>query len=105
MEIYLKFKFYSYVSSIILVIILIFNFQKFIDIFDSTRHLSFRTSKDLQRKEIADSSMTDEKQILISYVRAEAAHHAIALKQELSSLGYSVYLVRCLLGKVTLSKI
>lgn len=57
-----------------------------------TRHLSFRTSKDLQRKEMADSSMTDEKQILISYVRVEAAHHAIALKQELSSLGYSVYL-------------
>ena len=82
-------------------IILILVFHMFIEIVDSTRHLSFRTSKDIQRKEMADSSMTDEKQILISYVRAEAAHHAIALKQELSSLGYSVYLVRhsCLIFK------
>ncbi|VDI62669.1 Hypothetical predicted protein [Mytilus galloprovincialis] len=57
-----------------------------------TRHLSFRTSKDLDRNQIADSSMNDEKQILISYVRADAAHHALILKQELSSLGFSVYL-------------
>ncbi|XP_063433668.1 uncharacterized protein LOC134715430 isoform X1 [Mytilus trossulus] len=57
-----------------------------------TRHLSFRTSKDLDRNQIADSSMTDEKQILISYVRTDAAHHALILKQELSSLGFSVYL-------------
>ncbi|CAC5403742.1 unnamed protein product [Mytilus coruscus] len=57
-----------------------------------TRHLSFRTSKDLDRNQIADSSVTDEKQILISYVRADAAHHALTLKQELSSLGFSVYL-------------
>lgn len=62
-------------------------------IFFSTRHLSFRTSKDLDRNQIADSSMTDGKQILISYVRADAAHHALILKQELSSLGFSVYLV------------
>ena len=58
-----------------------------------SRHLSFRTSKDLNRKQLADSSMADGKQILISYVRADAAHHALALKQELSSLGLSVYLV------------
>ncbi|XP_063435796.1 uncharacterized protein LOC134716722 [Mytilus trossulus] len=57
-----------------------------------TRHLSFRTSKDLDRNPIADSSMNNEKQILISYVRTDAAHHALILKQELSFLGFSVYL-------------
>ena len=61
------------------------------------RHLSFRSSKDLERISPADSSVGDVtaavKQILISYVRAEAAQHALRLKQELSALGFSVYLV------------
>ncbi|XP_061171783.1 uncharacterized protein LOC133181268 [Saccostrea echinata] len=60
------------------------------------RHLSFRSSKDLERVSPADSSVGDVtgsvKQILISYVRAEAAQHALRLKQELSALGFSVYL-------------
>ncbi|XP_078312301.1 uncharacterized protein LOC111099612 isoform X1 [Crassostrea virginica] len=60
------------------------------------RHLSFRSSKDLERISPADSSVGDVtaavKQILISYVRAEAAQHALRLKQELSALGFSVYL-------------
>lgn len=60
------------------------------------RHLSFRASKDLDRCQVADSSVGNiqyAKQILISYVRADAAHHALELKQELSHLGFSVYLV------------
>ncbi|XP_062566077.1 uncharacterized protein LOC134228434 isoform X2 [Saccostrea cucullata] len=60
------------------------------------RHLSFRSSKDLERVSPADSSVGDMtgsvKQILISYVRAEAAQHALRLKQELSHLGFTVYL-------------
>lgn len=32
--------------------------------------------------------------ILISYVRAEAAQYALDLKQELVTMGFSVYLVR-----------
>lgn len=60
------------------------------------RHLSFRSSKDLERVSPADSSVGDVtgsvKQILISYVRAEAAQHALRLKQELSALGFTVYL-------------
>ncbi|KAJ8317746.1 hypothetical protein KUTeg_005650 [Tegillarca granosa] len=59
------------------------------------RHLSFRDSKDLDRCQVADSSVGNiqyAKQILISYVRADAAHHALDLKQELSLLGFSVYL-------------
>ncbi|KAK3094446.1 hypothetical protein FSP39_001842, partial [Pinctada imbricata] len=60
-----------------------------------TRHLSFRSSKDLDRIPLGDSDHHDKdtgKQILISYVRAEAADHALNLKQELARLGYSVYL-------------
>ena len=36
------------------------------------------------------------KQILLSYVRAEAAGHALALKAKLTHMGYSVYLVNVL---------
>ncbi|KAJ8317747.1 hypothetical protein KUTeg_005651 [Tegillarca granosa] len=71
------------------------------------RHLSFRDSKDLDRCQVADSSVGNiqyAKQILISYVRADAAHHALDLKQELSLLGFSVYLVKLadVLGKIIL---
>ncbi|XP_046576858.1 LOW QUALITY PROTEIN: uncharacterized protein LOC124284791 [Haliotis rubra] len=61
------------------------------------RQLSFRTSKDTDRQssvdvtEVTDTS-PDTKQLLISYVRAEAADHALKLKEELSVLGFSVYL-------------
>ncbi|KAL5016779.1 hypothetical protein ScPMuIL_006368 [Solemya velum] len=46
------------------------------------------------RQESADStgSLDAGKQILISYARAEAAEHALSLKHELSSLGFSIYL-------------
>lgn len=51
----------------------------------------------MERISPADSSVGDVtgsvKQILISYVRAEAAQHALRLKQELSALGFTVYLV------------
>ena len=33
------------------------------------------------------------KDILISYVRAEAAQHAVRLKEKLTEMGYSVFLV------------
>ncbi|KAL3864953.1 hypothetical protein ACJMK2_006594 [Sinanodonta woodiana] len=61
------------------------------------RDLSFRSSKDVERQQSADSSnvgvtSSTVKQILISYVRAEAAEHAVTLKEELSALGFSVYL-------------
>ncbi|XP_071090137.1 uncharacterized protein [Haliotis cracherodii] len=61
------------------------------------RQLSFRTTKDTDRQssvdvtEVTDTS-PDTKQLLISYVRAEAADHALKLKEELSVLGFSVYL-------------
>ncbi len=60
--------------------------------------MSFRTTKDSERgssvdvKEIIDTC-SDSKQLLISYVRAEAADHALRMKEQLSSLGFSVYLV------------
>lgn len=38
---------------------------------------------------------TNKKQILISYVRIEAALHALSLKEEFEKLGFSVYLVLC----------
>lgn len=58
------------------------------------KELSFRSSKDLFRQ--LDSDVTDSgakpKQVLISYVRSEAANHALKLKERLTSLGLSVYL-------------
>ncbi|XP_064603291.1 uncharacterized protein LOC135468797 isoform X2 [Liolophura sinensis] len=59
------------------------------------RELSYRSSKDIDRRHSDDSGSTEQvepKQILISYVRAEAAQHALDLKQYLSEFGYSVYL-------------
>jgi hypothetical protein len=46
---------------------------------------------------IMDAGSTSKhKQILISYVRAEAAEHAVRLKKSLISLGFSVFLVSVL---------
>jgi hypothetical protein len=43
---------------------------------------------------IMDANNTSKhKQILISYVRAEAAEHAVRLKKSLNGLGFSVFLV------------
>ena len=42
---------------------------------------------------MVDCDSSCSKQVLISYVRAEAAQHALDLKEELSHLGFSVYLV------------
>lgn len=76
------------------------------------RHLSFSTSKDMDRQGslavtpsppvpttptvIADTITPPDKrkkQLLISYVRAESADYALHLKIKLAELGYSVYLV------------
>ncbi|XP_014662779.1 PREDICTED: uncharacterized protein LOC106805611 isoform X2 [Priapulus caudatus] len=61
-----------------------------------SRGLTFRSGKDAARSsaggEPCQSCDDDGKEILISYVRAEAAHHAVCLKEELSALGFSVYL-------------
>lgn len=58
--------------------------------------LSFRSSKDLSRPSTLPTDMTDgqlePKQVLISYVRSEAASHALRLKEWLSKKGLSVYL-------------
>ncbi|XP_005093466.1 uncharacterized protein LOC101852907 [Aplysia californica] len=59
--------------------------------------LSFSSSKDVTRP-IKDepivpaAEVMDSKQLLISYVRAEAAEHALNLKGKLTDLGFSVYL-------------
>ena len=58
----------------------------------SCKELSFVSSKDLSWQPSTDSDSVN-KQILISYVRAEAAQHALTLKEQLSALGFSVYLV------------
>ena len=39
------------------------------------------------------STHKSKKQLLISYVRAEAADYALHLKIQLAEMGYSVYLV------------
>ncbi|XP_060076948.1 uncharacterized protein LOC132556554 [Ylistrum balloti] len=55
--------------------------------------LSFRSVKDISRcLESPEPWTPSSKQILISYVRAEAAQHAVELKNQLSALGCSVYL-------------
>ena len=58
----------------------------------SCKELSFGSGKDLSWQPSTDSDSVN-KQILISYVRAEAAQHALSLKEQLSELGFSVYLV------------
>ena len=63
----------------------------------SLRQLTFRSSKDVDRivgsRNNSDTQLCEPKEILLSYVRAEAAHHAITLKQELNQLGFQVFLV------------
>ncbi|KAK7476447.1 hypothetical protein BaRGS_00032282 [Batillaria attramentaria] len=75
------------------------------------RHLSFNSSKDTERQDslaitpsppvtIPHAAITNtvsspdksKKQLLISYVRAEAAEYALHLKIKLAEFGYSVYL-------------
>ena len=56
-----------------------------------SRQLTFRRAKDLDHRN--GSHDTRQRQILLSYVRAEAANHALLLKDELLKHGYSVYLV------------
>ncbi|BFZ01270.1 hypothetical protein BsWGS_04309 [Bradybaena similaris] len=59
--------------------------------------LSFTSSKDIDHQS-SDNSVTgnpivsNSKQLLISYVSAEAAEHAVNLKRRLTRLGYSVFL-------------
>ena len=43
---------------------------------------------------------TRSRQILISYVRAEAAEHALRLKHSLSRCGFDVFLVSCVIFTV-----
>lgn len=62
-----------------------------------TLRLSFTSSKDIDRKSADVTAPSpqvnqDHKQLLISYVRAEAAEHAINLKRKLTDIGFSVYL-------------
>jgi len=45
---------------------------------------------------------TRSKQILISYVRAEAAEHALQLKHSLARRGFDVFLVSCVIFTVSL---
>ncbi|XP_052772831.1 uncharacterized protein LOC128211800 isoform X2 [Mya arenaria] len=56
--------------------------------------LSFRSSKDLDRPASMDvvDGRTPGKQVLISYVRSEAATHALRLKEQLLGQGLTVYL-------------
>ncbi|KAL4232102.1 hypothetical protein ACF0H5_009678 [Mactra antiquata] len=59
-----------------------------------SKELSFSSGKDVCRQlssDCTDGTCT-AKQILISYVRSEAAQHALRLKQQLISHGLSVYL-------------
>ncbi|KAL8600513.1 hypothetical protein ACOMHN_005007 [Nucella lapillus] len=80
------------------------------------KQLSFRSGKDIDRQRNAGSALAaagsavmtasapnsttadqsslqkDKKQLLISYVRAEAADYALQLKIKLAELGFSVYL-------------
>ncbi|XP_076461074.1 uncharacterized protein LOC143293748 [Babylonia areolata] len=80
------------------------------------KQLSFRSGKDIDRQRNSGSTLStagsvvsttcaptttasdqnsaqkDRKQLLISYVRAEAADYALQLKIKLAELGYSVYL-------------
>ncbi|XP_013086938.2 uncharacterized protein LOC106071400 isoform X1 [Biomphalaria glabrata] len=62
-----------------------------------TLRLSFTSSKDIDRKPTDETAVRtpvqqDSKQLLISYVRAEAAEHAVNLKRKLTEIGFSVYL-------------
>ena len=59
------------------------------------KQLTFQTTKDKGRYGSHEATSAFEpKQVLLSYVRVEAAQHALQLKQQLTRLGYSVFLVR-----------
>ncbi|CAG5120273.1 unnamed protein product, partial [Candidula unifasciata] len=62
-----------------------------------TIRLSFSSSKDIERQASDDAVSSvqvsgNSKPLLISYVRAEAAEHALNLKRKLTDIGFSVYL-------------
>ena len=59
------------------------------------KQLTYNSSKDQDRQISVDEKVTFQpKQILISYVRSEAAQHAVDLKVKLVELGCtSVFLV------------
>ncbi|KAK3799095.1 hypothetical protein RRG08_051373 [Elysia crispata] len=56
--------------------------------------LSFASNKDMDHNTASPAMrvMSVSKQLLISYVRAEAAGHALMLKKSLTQIGFSVYL-------------
>ncbi|XP_064630200.1 uncharacterized protein LOC135489044 isoform X1 [Lineus longissimus] len=59
------------------------------------RQLTYHSSKDVGRRtsqEVEVENHGKMHQILISYVRAEAAQHALDLKKALTDIGYTVYL-------------
>jgi hypothetical protein len=59
--------------------------------------LTYHSSKDVGRRTSQEEEVENHgklHQILISYVRAEAAQHALDLKKALTDIGYTVYLVR-----------
>ena len=63
-----------------------------------TLRLSFTSGKDAPLMGSPLAPVTEGggphgKQLLISYVRAEAAEHAVLLKDKLTQMGFSVYLV------------
>lgn len=53
-----------------------------------------QTSRKKQEKVVKVKSSKSVKPIMISYARQEAAQHALDLKRQLVSLGFSVYLVK-----------
>ena len=60
------------------------------------RQPTFRTGKDVDRHSLSTDSGESHgrmHQMLISYVRAEAAQHALELKKALTAEGFAVYLV------------
>ncbi|XP_053407823.1 uncharacterized protein LOC123547580 [Mercenaria mercenaria] len=62
--------------------------------FKGVKELSFHSGKDVFRQLSSDTTdgSSTHKQVLISYVRSEAADHALRLKEQLTALGLTVYL-------------
>ena len=64
-------------------------------IFRIAPQLTFRSGKDVTREiNLSNEEHLGRKQILISYVRAEAAKHALQLKRALTEAGFGVFLVK-----------
>lgn len=58
------------------------------------KQIEFQSSKDADRRiSVETAPSSGKKQLLLSYVRSEAAQHALLLKEELTHLGFSVFLV------------